>query len=377
MTGRVRGWCPGAQRPMMSGDGLVVRVRPRYARLTAHQMLGLCAAAETFGNGTIDLTNRANLQLRGVADVHHEPLLDSLAALDLLDAQPGIETRRNMLVTPFWQPGDVSEALTSALLSRLDDLPPLPAKFGYAIDTGPAPLLGNDPADIRLERLPDGTLILRADGSATGRIVSVDTAIDQLIALAHWFAETRPDDFRRMRKLLATTDLPNAWQEGHPTPPSGQQPDIGETELGPLMGATFGQIDAHQMSDLIQTSGAHAIRVTPWRLFLLEGGKSIAAPGFVTTKDDPLLGVDACPGAPLCPQATVETRALAARLAATATGTLHISGCSKGCATPRAAETVLVGNNGRFDLVKQGVAWDEPTLRGLDPTDLNTMADLT
>ena len=25
----VQGWCPGAHRPMMSGDGLVVRVRPR------------------------------------------------------------------------------------------------------------------------------------------------------------------------------------------------------------------------------------------------------------------------------------------------------------------------------------------------------------
>ena len=25
----IQGWCPGALRPMMSGDGLVVRVRPR------------------------------------------------------------------------------------------------------------------------------------------------------------------------------------------------------------------------------------------------------------------------------------------------------------------------------------------------------------
>ncbi|MEO1207882.1 MAG: precorrin-3B synthase, partial [Pseudomonadota bacterium] len=25
----VKGWCPGALRPMESGDGLIVRVRPR------------------------------------------------------------------------------------------------------------------------------------------------------------------------------------------------------------------------------------------------------------------------------------------------------------------------------------------------------------
>ena len=28
---QVKGWCPGAHRPMMSGDGLVVRIRPRLA----------------------------------------------------------------------------------------------------------------------------------------------------------------------------------------------------------------------------------------------------------------------------------------------------------------------------------------------------------
>ena len=36
-----KGWCPGAYRPMMSGDGLVVRVRPVLARLTQAQVLGL------------------------------------------------------------------------------------------------------------------------------------------------------------------------------------------------------------------------------------------------------------------------------------------------------------------------------------------------
>ena len=47
----VRGWCPGAHRPMMSGDGPVVRIRPRLARLTRDQALGLCDVAEEFGSG--------------------------------------------------------------------------------------------------------------------------------------------------------------------------------------------------------------------------------------------------------------------------------------------------------------------------------------
>ena len=61
MSFEIKGWCPGAHRPMMSGDGLVVRVRPRLARLSADQVQALCAAAMRHGAGLIDLTNRANL----------------------------------------------------------------------------------------------------------------------------------------------------------------------------------------------------------------------------------------------------------------------------------------------------------------------------
>ena len=33
----IKGWCPGALRPMASGDGLVVRVRPPLGRFTPAQ----------------------------------------------------------------------------------------------------------------------------------------------------------------------------------------------------------------------------------------------------------------------------------------------------------------------------------------------------
>ncbi|MEM8578629.1 MAG: hypothetical protein AAGF60_12320, partial [Pseudomonadota bacterium] len=55
----VKGWCPGAHRPMLSGDGLVVRVRPFAGSLSQAQALGLCDLAERFGSGALDLTSRA------------------------------------------------------------------------------------------------------------------------------------------------------------------------------------------------------------------------------------------------------------------------------------------------------------------------------
>ncbi|KIC43985.1 cobalamin biosynthesis protein CobG [Ruegeria sp. ANG-S4] len=370
----VQGWCPGAHRPMMSGDGLVVRVRPRLARLDAEQTLGLCGLAERFGNGTIDLTNRANLQLRGVDEADHEPLLTELAKSNLLDAEPGIEVRRNILVSPLYRKGDLTARLAQELIDRLGELPDLPAKFGFAIDTGPQRLLAGDSADIRLEIGIDG-LILRADGAETGRFVAESDAIDHLIRLAAWFAERSTSETRRMTRVVAVHPLPDEWQGSTPGP-VGHPLQPGTSDLGPVYGATFGQLPARKLNDLMKSSGAAALRVTPWRLFLLEGGAAIPAPDFVTNATDPLMSTDACPGAPLCPQAQVETREIARALAARVPGSLHISGCSKGCARMSPADITLVGRDGQFDLVKRGRAGDEPSQRGLTAETLMTM-DLT
>jgi precorrin-3B synthase len=96
------------------------------------------------------------------------------------------------------------------------------------------------------------------------------------------------------------------------------------------------------------------------------------AEGLILTASDPRLAVTACTGAPGCPQATVETRALAATLALhVPQGTrLHVSGCAKGCAHPGPADLTLVGRDGAFDLVVGGAPWDDPSRRGIDPRDV-------
>ena len=77
-TPQVKGWCPGALRPMLSGDGLVVRVRPHGGRLSRVQAAGIAALAAQHGNGLLDLTSRANLQIRGVEQSSHPALIESL-----------------------------------------------------------------------------------------------------------------------------------------------------------------------------------------------------------------------------------------------------------------------------------------------------------
>lgn len=367
MSAQVKGWCPGAYRPMMSGDGLVVRIRPRLGRLDAESARGLCCLANMHGNGLIELTNRANLQLRGVREDSHAALLEGLGALGLLDKDPALESRRNILVTPFWQAGDLTSRLTQQLIDRLAELPLLPAKFGFAIDTGPLRLLSRNSADIRLETGADGGLILRADGAERGRVVTEADAIDGLIRLARWFVNTAPDTTTRMGRLLQHESLPDGWEAAFAAP-EADKPSPGENPLGQLVGLPFGQIEASALAEILPD--VTAIRTTPWRLLLLEGVTDISQESLISSPNDPLLRVDACPGAPRCTSATVETRVFARRLAPHSTGSLHVSGCTKGCARSTASDLTLVGQNGAFDIIRNGNAQASPERYGLSPKDI-------
>lgn len=362
-----KGWCPGAYRPMESGDGLIVRVRPVLARLTAEQAYGLCDAARAYGSGIIDLTSRANLQIRGVRPETHGPLLERLGGLGLLDADPALESRRNILVDPFWQAGDDTARVAAALAARLGELPPLPAKVGFAVDGGNARRLVAASADIRVERGAGGGLILRADGAPLGRPVAAADAVDAVIALARWFVDSGGAVAGRMARHLAGTALPDAFA-GVEAPAAEAPPVVpGSTPPGQAVGVPFGQIEAAALARLLRAGGAAALRTTALRVLILEGGAPVAADGFVTAAADPRLRVEACAGAPFCPSATVATRDLALRLAARVPGRLHVSGCAKGCALAGPAPLTLVGRDGRFDLVRDGRAWDTPVETGLDP----------
>ncbi len=365
-TPQTQGWCPGALRPMLSGDGLVVRVRPFAGQLSPAQALGIAALAERHGNGLLDLTQRANLQLRGVAPADHPAVLDGLRSLGLLDASPQAEARRNILVNPFWTPDDGTLHLAAALADALADAdaPTLPGKFGFAVDCVAQTVLHTSSADIRLERAPQGILV-RADGYPTGAVVDLNEAIPTAMELARWFLA---HGSRRMAALATPTayqPLPPRFQTpANAAPAAAPQP--GPVAHGWLVGFEFGQIQA---STLAALAARGALRMTPWQMLLLEGcAHAPDGGGLITQPFDPRLRVIACTGAPGCLQAAAATRPLARTLAALVPpgSLLHVSGCSKGCAHPQAAPT-LVATPAGFDLIRFGVASTPPDLRALSP----------
>lgn len=357
----VRGWCPDAWRPMMAGDGLILRVKPRRARLLRADVELLCDLAGRFGNGAIDLTNRANLQIRGLREADMAEALALLVERGLVDRRPDSERRRNVLVAPDWTEGDDTARLADELMARLDGLPDLRGKIGFAIDLGAAPILTGVSADFRLERAADGAVLLRLDGRVTGLAVAPDEAVDRILELARWYAGSGAVAAGRARRYEGP--LPD-WANGT------LHPAVSRVQLLPgacVLGLPFGRTDVQALSRLMIVTGAEALRVTPWRAVVTEGGSTDAVDGFLTDPGDPRLSADACPGAPACPQSTVETRALAGRLAPHVSGRLHVSGCAKGCARAAPADVTITGRGGAFDLAFQARAGDPPVLSGLTP----------
>jgi precorrin-3B synthase len=371
-AGLIRGWCPTAWQPMAAGDGLILRVRPRLGHLSPAQMRTLAEVARTHGNGLIDLTNRAALQLRGLGEGGWPAALDALVAAGLVDPDP-VHEGRAVIVAPDWRPHDDTHRITTALLDRLDALPPLPGKIGIAIDAGPAAVLTDSPADFRIERGEAGTLILRADGRPTGVALVPGAEVDALIALAEWFVASGGAAAGRMARHRAP--LP-AWASGAIRP--AVLPDtmlIGAHPLGVAIALPFGRMEANTLATMAHLPGVRGLRLTPWRAVLLEGVDP-ATPG-LPPLHAALPLVDACVGAPACPQATVETRALAVRLAPHVAGRLHVSGCGKGCARGLPADVVVTGRDGRFDLAFHARAGDPATTASLLPDDLVALFEST
>ena len=195
----------------------------------------------------------------------------------------------------------------------------------------------------------------------TGAAVTVGTAVEAALDLARWFVDAGgvTGGRGRMAALVARGALPPARFMAAPmsvAPDILQRPRL--VAQGALVGFEFGQMRAETLAAL---AGFGDMRVTPWRMLLVEGARAMPAlAGLVTRADDPLLRVVACTGAPACLQALAPVRDLARALAPKLPegALLHLSGCAKGCAHPSAAPLTLTATAAGFDLVRNGTAAD-------------------
>lgn len=359
----------------------MVRVRPHGGYLSQIQVRGLAELAQSYGNGLIDFSARANLQLRGIKPEGHAAVLDRLDGLGLLDPDPETESARNIMVTPFWQADDGTSEIANALEIRLrqaimHERLSLPGKFGFAVDCAGSPVLRQASADIRIERTQAGTLILYPEGADTGRLVETHDVVEQALALAVWFVRSGGVRNGRGRMVNHVRHMPLPPEYDVPVPfvpPFMPQP--GATPAGWMGGLAFGQCDAATLGAL---SAMAPLRLTPWRMIVLQDVQQAPDIAGLLRAGDARLRVAACTGAPACPQAFAPVRELACDLAAhvPAHGFLHVSGCAKGCAHPQAATLTLVAQSGGFALIHHGTTTDQPIASNLSAERLRAHPEL-
>ena len=380
-----RGFCPGAWAPMASGDGLLVRVRAARGRLKLNQIRGLAATAQAHGNGLIELTRRANLQLRGVTPASLPDLQAELVRLQLAAATPAAERQPALSVCPLdgldprcpsLEP--VAEAVESVL--ALPELTaPLSPKFSVLVSGGSS-LFDELTFDLRLElhRARPDWLLLSVAGAALGacRTEHVASVVRTLMV---WLGTSVPEH-ARMSQLLeargaaalaaALADLDaSALDPAALLPRSAPGERWPASALGFQRGTRdwfgfelpFGALEARDwlsVAELAERFGSGEIRLLPTRAVLLpdvraaDAGRlaeQARAQRFIVER--PGLRLVACSGMPACRSAHGETRRLAAELAALLPVadelTLHVSGCEKSCAwNGAAAITVLHGADG-------------------------------
>ena len=367
--------------------------------------VALCEASEVHGNGIMEVTQRGSLQIRGLAATSAPAFARVAAALE--PAGGGMladEGMPSLSTSPLLglDPGERVDlrALAAALLGELrnrDLRGSIGPKVSVLIDGGGELHQDEVPADLRL-RAGDGLgLHLSIAGSARdstslGWIESrhaIEAIIRVLAAIASRGSDARAKDFTNVHDAealrLSLADILSAAPAPAPRPPA--QP-IGTHRLNDGMMARgfalpFGYSEAQALRRLTLSAahcGAVSIRPAPGRVLLVIGlhmsameelAAAAAREQLIVRTDDARRHVVACAGAPACNSAMLPTRKLAAQVAEAAgpfldgSITIHLSGCTKGCAHPGAAGLTLAGPD---RLVVHGRASDAPQGR-ISPAD--------
>lgn len=394
--------CPGALRLHAAADGFLARLRLPAGRLTQDQVEVLADAAESLGDGSVTITSRGNLELRGLPDGCGADLAALLDRAGLLPS-PTHERVRNILASPAAGLDGLGHADVQLWARELDALlcaepraASLSGRFLFVLDDGRGDVAGLG-GDVTLIAgaggAPDGDVLLWL-GSRAFRVTEADpapadaapgitatTAARAALAAALAFldaAEAAGNGAWRLRELPDghapdwAAALAGAGIAAEPVPappmPHARPPapgPLGERAAHVL--APLGRLTAAQLRALLP---AAEVRLTPWRGAVVVPAPdlpeatpgsladsatpasassrlaALAAAGLLTTPDDPGAGVTACTGRPGCAKSLADVRADAGRAPAGALP-VHYAGCERRCGHPHGAwiDVVAVGDD--------------------------------
>jgi precorrin-3B synthase len=361
--------CPGALQVHQAADGALVRVRLPGGMITAAQLTALSGVSNGLGSGTLELTARGNVQLRGVTDV--TAAAEEIANAGLLPSTTH-ERVRNIVASPLsgraagkfdvrpWV-GELDAAICAE--PRLAELG---GRFWFSLDDGRADVSGLG-ADAGVHVLENDCALLLT-GRDTGVRLPMGEVIKTLVEVAVRFLEMRGKAWRVDELDDIAALLPGVALSATTFPPVTKPPvgwinqDDGRVTLGAAV--PLGVLPV-RVAEYLAAIEAPLV-VTPWRSVLVcdldeaaaDTVLRVLAPlGLVFDENSPWLNVSACIGSPGCAHSAADVRADAAlSLDADSAVHRHFVGCERACGSPPAGQVLVASGQGYRLLRGQPVA---------------------
>ncbi|UQX09409.1 precorrin-3B synthase [Candidatus Mycobacterium methanotrophicum] len=350
--------CPGALQVHQGADGALARIRLPGGIISAAQLAALADAATRLGSGTLELTGRGNVQIRGITDA--AAVAEAVATAGLLPSA-NHERVRNIVASPL--SGRVGgNADVRPLVAELDAaiqaepaLATLPGRFLFGLDDGRGDVSGLG-ADVAAQVVDDHAVLLLA-GHRTGVRLAAGEMVETLVAVAVRFVQTRGSAWR-ISELADAAELWPGAELGDGFVPAIRPPvgwieqDDGRVALGAAV--PLGVLSARAAEYLAAVEAP--LVITPWRSVLVcdlddtvaDTALRVLAPlGLVFDENSPWLTVSACIGAPGCAHSLADVRADAAQSLPTGSGVRrHFVGCERACGAPPAGEVLIATPEG-------------------------------
>jgi precorrin-3B synthase len=364
--------CPGSLLLHEAEDGLLARIRVPGGRLRAAQLEALARAAG-LGNGLVELTSRANVQVRGL----RWGVRDDLAALlERAGLLPSVmhDRARNVIASPVAGRHPRALAMTDGVVAAIDRglcadpaLSGLPGRFLFAVDDGSG--FGLDPrAHVTLVARSGEAFAVAAAGCRTSVRVGAHAAAHAAIRAAAAFLAARRGSEAR---AWPVAELPGDVCRIGPGRLVQRDGRVALTGLAPL-----GRLERDQLVTLARIADRYGgeLRLSTERTVTLvdvvagranEAETALAGLGLVLSPDSGWVGLTACAGLGRCSKALVDVRAAAARraaLRAPGAAAEHWAACARRCGEradqPLAATAVPEGilvRRGTDELLASGV----------------------
>jgi len=391
-------FCPGVLHAVQAKDGLLLRIRVPGGLIEADQLRTIADLSCSFADGAIEITSRANLQLRAIGDQDLSHIVERISLAGLLPS-PQHDRVRNIVTSPMagLDPGELIDP--RPLIRELDRclqadtaFVNLHPKFSFGIHGGPK-RFSRETDDISLNALNMGGapyFDYSLGGDSLGFVVKPREAIDCMLATARICIELAKE-FSVPVRGKAIVAIPGARerilhalsQMLEPSPVSLPVTIVNEAPLGicatPQDGRVsiipsvpLGRLKPEQAHYLADTSDEWKgdLRLAPWRGVILGSIPTSAADNIIAQLRalglscegrDGFQGIAACAGITGCDASLADVRGHAALLAQRLSGhavpsgwTVNLSGCDKQCARRHGATADLVASPLGYTLTIKG-----------------------